>query len=53
MAEETIYSPGKMSYDDVAFQQGLSYFPELDKSGHYDFNSLERSLFFKCARRTL
>tara|TARA_R100001530_G_scaffold135625_1_gene113301 strand:- start:1505 stop:2260 length:756 start_codon:yes stop_codon:yes gene_type:complete len=39
MADETIYNPGTMSYGDAALEQGLSYFPELDTSGHFDFNT--------------
>ena len=39
MADETIYNPGSMSYEDAFLKQALDYFPELKTSGHYDFNS--------------
>ena len=39
MANETFYNPGDKSYELLATEMLLNKFPELDKSGHYDFNS--------------
>ena len=39
MADETIYNPGSMSYEDAFLKQALDYFPQLESEGHYDFNS--------------
>ena len=39
MANETFYNPGDKSYDLLATETLLDKFPELDKSGHYDFNN--------------
>jgi hypothetical protein len=39
MADETFYNPGDKSYELLATEMLLNKFPELNKSGHYDFNS--------------
>ena len=39
MANETFYNPGDKSYDLLATESLLDKFPELDKSGHYEFNN--------------
>ena len=39
MAEETFYNPGTKSYELLIAEDILEKFPELDKSGHYDFNN--------------
>ena len=36
---ETFYNPGDKSYGLLATETLLDKFPELDKSGHYDFNN--------------
>ena len=39
MANETFYNPGTKSYELLIAEDMLEKFPELDKSGHYDFNN--------------
>ena len=39
MADETFYNPGTKSYELLIAEDMLEKFPELDKSGHYDFNN--------------
>ena len=39
MANETFYNPGTKSYELLIAEDILEKFPELDKSGHYDFNN--------------
>ena len=39
MADETFYNPGDKSYELLATEMLLNKFPELDKSGHYEFNN--------------
>ena len=38
MANETIYSPGKKGFRDVAMSDIMKNFPELTTQGHFDFN---------------
>ena len=37
--EETFYNPGAKSYELLAGETLIDKFPELDKSGHYEFNN--------------